>query len=31
MEMPPDMLNAFVKSEHDKWIKVILEAGISLD
>jgi tripartite-type tricarboxylate transporter receptor subunit TctC len=31
MEMPPDMLNAFFKSEHDKWIKVILEAGISLD
>lgn len=31
MEMPPDKLNAFVKSEHDKWIKVILEAGISLD
>jgi tripartite-type tricarboxylate transporter receptor subunit TctC len=31
MEMPPDKLNAFVKSEHDKWIKVIHEAGISLD
>jgi tripartite-type tricarboxylate transporter receptor subunit TctC len=31
MEMPPEKLSAFVKSEHDKWIKVIHEAGISLD
>src|SRR5262245_59481237 len=31
MEMPPDRLNAFVRSEHDRWIKVIQEAGISLD
>jgi tripartite-type tricarboxylate transporter receptor subunit TctC len=31
MEMPPDKLNAFVKSEYDKWLNVIREAGISLD
>src|SRR5215510_5610924 len=31
MEMPFDQLDAFVKSEHAKWIKVIQDAGISLD
>ena len=31
MEMPPDKLNGFVKSEYDKWLNVIREAGISLD
>jgi tripartite-type tricarboxylate transporter receptor subunit TctC len=31
MEMPPDKLAGFVKSEYDKWIAVIREAGISLD
>ena len=27
----PDKLNAFVRSEYDRWIKVIRDAGISLD
>jgi tripartite-type tricarboxylate transporter receptor subunit TctC len=31
LEMPFDQLDAFVKSEHAKWIKVIQDAGISLD
>lgn len=31
MDMPPDKLNGFVKSEYDKWLNVIREAGISLD
>jgi len=31
MEMPFDQLDAFVQSEHAKWIKVIQDAGISLD
>ena len=31
MEMPPEKLNAFVRSEHARWIKVIRDAGISLD
>src|SRR5262245_9358828 len=31
MEMPPEQLGPFVKAEHARWIKVIQEAGISLD
>jgi tripartite-type tricarboxylate transporter receptor subunit TctC len=31
MEIPPDKLNAFVRSEHERWLKVIRDAGISLD
>jgi tripartite-type tricarboxylate transporter receptor subunit TctC len=30
-EIPPDQLIPFVKSEHDKWIALIREAGITLD
>jgi tripartite-type tricarboxylate transporter receptor subunit TctC len=31
MQIPPDRLPIFVKAEYDKWIKVIRDAGISLD
>jgi tripartite-type tricarboxylate transporter receptor subunit TctC len=31
LETPPDKLGPFVRSEHERWIKVIHEAGISLD
>jgi tripartite-type tricarboxylate transporter receptor subunit TctC len=31
MDTPPDKLRGFVKAEHDKWIKIIREAGIRLD
>jgi tripartite-type tricarboxylate transporter receptor subunit TctC len=31
MEVAPDKLDAFVRAEYDKWIKVIRDAGISLD
>jgi tripartite-type tricarboxylate transporter receptor subunit TctC len=31
LEIPPDKLNAFVRSEHERWLKVIRDAGISLD
>jgi tripartite-type tricarboxylate transporter receptor subunit TctC len=31
MEVPPERLKDFVKSEYDKWIKIIQEAGIQLD
>jgi tripartite-type tricarboxylate transporter receptor subunit TctC len=31
MQIPPDRLPGFVKAEYDKWIKVIRDAGISLD
>jgi len=31
MEIAPDRLKDFVKSEYDKWIKIIQEAGIQLD
>ena len=31
MDMPPDKLRGFIKAEHDKWIKIIQEAGIRLD
>ena len=31
MDIPPDKLNAFIKADYDKWIKIIHDAGISLD
>jgi hypothetical protein len=31
LNIPPEQLVGFVKSEHEKWIKVIRDAGISLD
>src|SRR5262249_17354715 len=31
MEMPFDQLDAFVRSEHAKWVKVIHDAGIRFD
>ena len=31
MEMPPDRLGPFVKTEYDKWLKIIRDAGIRLD
>jgi tripartite-type tricarboxylate transporter receptor subunit TctC len=31
MDMPPEKLDGFNKAEHDKWIKVINDAGIHLD
>ena len=31
MNVPPDKLNAVIKADYDKWLKVIKEAGISLD
>ncbi len=31
MEMPADKLNAFIKTEYDKWIKIIRDADIRLD
>ena len=31
MEIPPDKLNGFVRTEYDRWLKVIRDAGISLD
>lgn len=31
MEMPPEKLPSFVKTEYDKWLAIIREAGISLD
>jgi len=31
MDMPPEKLQGFVKSEYDRWIKIIRDAGISLD
>src|SRR5712691_7307938 len=31
MDMPPDKLSGFVRSEYHKWLNVIREAGISLD
>jgi len=31
LNIPPEKLVDFVKSEHEKWIKVIRDAGISLD
>ena len=31
MEIPPEKLNAVVKADYDKWIKIIRDAGIHLD
>ena len=31
LEIAPDKLDAFVKSEYERWLKVISETGISLD
>jgi len=31
MNVPPDKLNGVIKADYDKWLKVIKEAGISLD
>jgi tripartite-type tricarboxylate transporter receptor subunit TctC len=31
MEVPPDKLQAVVKADYDKWIKIIKDAGITLD
>ena len=31
MEVPPDKLNAVIKADTDKWLKIIKDAGISLD
>src|SRR5262249_25492255 len=31
MEVPPDKLNAVIKADSDKWLKIIKDAGISLD
>jgi tripartite-type tricarboxylate transporter receptor subunit TctC len=31
MVMPPEKLKEFVRSEHDKWTRIIKDAGIVLD
>ena len=31
MEVPPERLNAVVKADYDKWLKIIKDAGITLD
>jgi tripartite-type tricarboxylate transporter receptor subunit TctC len=31
MDVPPDRLNAVIKADYDRWLKVIKDAGISLD
>jgi tripartite-type tricarboxylate transporter receptor subunit TctC len=31
MEVPPDRLAAFVQADYDKWLKIIKDAGITLD
>jgi tripartite-type tricarboxylate transporter receptor subunit TctC len=31
MDVPPDRLAAVVKADHDKWLKIIKDAGITLD
>jgi tripartite-type tricarboxylate transporter receptor subunit TctC len=31
MDIPPDRLKGFIRSEYDKWIRIIREAGIRLD
>jgi tripartite-type tricarboxylate transporter receptor subunit TctC len=31
MELPPDKIDAVVKADYAKWIKVIKDAGIHLD
>jgi tripartite-type tricarboxylate transporter receptor subunit TctC len=31
IDVPPEKLNAFIKADYDKWIKIIHDAGIHLD
>ena len=31
MQVPPDKLSAVVKADYDKWLKIIKDAGITLD
>ncbi|MFL6935721.1 MAG: Bug family tripartite tricarboxylate transporter substrate binding protein [Xanthobacteraceae bacterium] len=31
MDLPPEKVDAFVKSEYDRWIKLVRETGITLD
>ena len=31
MDVAPDKLQAVVKADYDKWLKIIKDAGISLD
>ncbi len=31
MEVPPEKLNAVIKADTDKWLKIIKDAGITLD
>jgi tripartite-type tricarboxylate transporter receptor subunit TctC len=31
MTVPPDQLRSFVQSEHDRWTKIIKDAGITLE
>jgi tripartite-type tricarboxylate transporter receptor subunit TctC len=31
MDVPPDKLTAVVKADYDKWLKIIKDAGITLD
>jgi tripartite-type tricarboxylate transporter receptor subunit TctC len=31
MDVPPDQLKQLVKADYDKWIKIIKDAGVSLD
>ena len=31
MQVPPDKLTAVVKADYDKWLKIIKDAGITLD
>ena len=31
MDVPPEKLAAVVKADYDKWLKIIKDAGITLD
>ena len=31
MEVPPEKLNAVIKADNDKWLKIIKDAGITFD
>jgi tripartite-type tricarboxylate transporter receptor subunit TctC len=31
MDVPPDKLDAVIRADYDKWLKIIKDAGISLD
>jgi tripartite-type tricarboxylate transporter receptor subunit TctC len=31
MDLPPEKVDAFVRSEYDRWIKLVRETGITLD